>query len=775
MRKLLTLSLLLTLVLPAVAAPNIVKGRTYRFVCRSYNGTGYIAVGSLNGSQSPLCYVLNSTPSADAYWTVTATKDGHYTLCNAQTGQYITYDGEYTTYKRYLDLTDAPDGIRSEWDIESDNGYYIIRRAEEPSDVFNVRTNTGIVGTYTASWIERNEQFLLYDNFGNLVEEKDDNPTPVTEAIELQFNDKAPVWDSRYTRFMHTIPETSMGGNDYTATVTYTPVDSEKSYVLTIDGTPVSSGADYTFTEVSGGKTYTLTLSDGENEPVAAELTFTSLPIVEINGSFSSTYAPGNLRVNQWFSTGVDSLYNAKLKWRGATAMGKPKKSYAIKVLDANQASKDVSFLGLREDNNWILDAAYVDLSRIRNRVSTDLWNDFSTPPAYFAQEPKAVNGTRGRFVEVLLNGAYEGVYCMTEKVDRKQLKLKKIKMTETESTVRGCLYKSDQWSYSVLMGHDMGSRYYPQLSPAAYDNNSMTWDNWEMKYPDLEDGEIVDWEPLYNAIDFVATSSSTAFRTHVSKYFDMPVVLDYYLFIELILATDNHGKNLYWHCYNRQDTEPTQLNKQAVRMSLTPWDLDGTWGRRWDGSLTYTTPEQDFVDFLWAHEHGELTLYKRLKELDYQNWTDSLALRYALLRQSYFDEEALVERFSRYLDEFDLSGAGDRETTRWVKSDAGALDFDAERSILADWIHKRLMYLDNQYDIENVLEAVKVQQVEARVRLHGGSGRILVETDRPLRTTLYNLAGIAVRQLDLPTGITEVDGLPKGVYLLEGHKVMVK
>lgn len=775
MRKLTTLFFVLLLGGAAYATPAFKKGAVYQISCRQYYAIGSIVPGDLYGSNSPLIYKTEDQLSNAAYWKIEPTKDGHFTICNAQTGQYITYDGVYNATQRYVSLTDSPDGSRSEWDFEAYNGYYVIKRADNPTEVFNVRSGTYIVGTYESTWHATNEMFLLYDQSGQKLEEKDETATgTLTDYIDLQLNDKAPVYDQQYQQFMHTVPEDCFNGNDYAATLTYTATKEGANYTLYIDEEAVPSGSDHVFRQVEGGKTYTLVLKDGDKEIGRTPLTFTFLPIVEINGDFSSTYSQGSIRVNQWFTIGTDTLYNAKLKWRGATAMGKPKKSYAIKIQDDNLESKDVSFLNLREDNNWILDAAYIDPSRTRNRVSTDLWNDFSAAPYHKSQEPKLVNGTRGGFVEVLLNGVYNGIYCMTEKIDRKQLKLKKYKETDAEP-VRGCLYKSSQWSYSVLMGHEPAQNSYPKTHPQSYYNSQMEWDNWEMKYPDLEDGEQIDWGPLYNAVDFVATSSNTNFRTYVERYFDMPVVRDYYLFVELLLATDNHGKNMYWYCYNRNNTLTAGLGKKAVRMSFCPWDLDGTWGRRWNGTSYYTTASKNYVEHLWNYENGELTLYKRLKEIDYKSWTDSLALRYALLRQGAFHEDSLMARFSHYREAFAASGADKRETERWVKTDVGQLDFDEEDLFLREWIHERLVYLDEQYDIENVLNTVKVENARTWFSLSGGQGRLLIETQQPLRTMLYNAAGQAVRRLDIPAGVTEINGLPKGLYVVDGQKVLIK
>ncbi len=48
-------------------------------------------------------------------------------------------------------------------------------------------------------------------------------------------------------------------------------------------------------------------------------------------------------------------------------------------------------------DNNWILDAMYNDDVCMRNRVSTDLWNDIATQPYHRRKgwEKKAKTGTR--------------------------------------------------------------------------------------------------------------------------------------------------------------------------------------------------------------------------------------------------------------------------------------------------------------------------------------------------------------------------------------------
>ena len=52
--------------------------------------------------------------------------------------------------------------------------------------------------------------------------------------------------------------------------------------------------------------------------------------------------------------------------------------------------------------------------------------------------------------------------------------------------------------------------------------------------------------------IDNSVFSNNNDFIFNVGAYYDLPVFMDYYLFLELILATDNHGKNMYLYNYDQ-------------------------------------------------------------------------------------------------------------------------------------------------------------------------------------------------------------------------------
>ena len=594
-------------------------------------------------------------------------------------------------------------------------------------------------------------------------------------ADSVRLGGKDLVYDTKDKVYYATLPTTVRGGQDYTATLEAHFTQTDDTYSLKINGISPIDG-QITLPAVSCEEPYTMTVHNSTGDEVAsASVNFTFLPLVEVTvpSCNGTTYTTGTLRVTYADLAGYDSTVVAAFRYRGATAMSYSKKSYAIKLRDANGNSVDREFFGLRNDNNWILDAMAVDKACMRNRVSTDLWNDFAAKPYQrrLGWEPKAKGGTRGRFVEVFLNGQYHGIYCMTEKMDRKQLRLKKfVPATETTTdTIHGTLFKSSQWSYEVFMGHQMDTKFFPKTTPRSYDNDALseTWASYEVKYPDWED-EKIDWGPLWNAVNFVATSEDAVFESGVQSYFDFPVLKDYYLFIELMLATDNHGKNMFFYNYDKEG------KSYKTVLGVAPWDLDGTWGRRWDGSSSRTYPAQDFDTFLWNNEHGTFTLFHRLKNSNYWGWEQTLASRYAELREGEFTVPKLVKRFTDYRDLFAESGADKREQTKWYSYHSNiANDVD----YIATWIEARLAYLDEQYGYTPKPDGAADAPVtdEAHLAVSGGQGCIFVHSTQPRPITIHTVGGQLVRRIMPGQRQTVIDGLDAGLYIVNGRKVVVR
>lgn len=439
-----------------------------------------------------------------------------------------------------------------------------------------------------------------------------------------------------------------------------------------------------------------------------------SIPVLVLRGTFSSEYQNGT--VDFYSSHGaIPVSYEAKIKWRGGSTNteGKHKRNYKIKFKEKQQ------FFGLKADKNWILDAGQQDLFRLRNRIATELWNDFARKPYYTADGAEVFTGVRGRVVEVFLNDEYVGIYSLTETMDNKTLGLKKSK----KGFIHGQLWKTSGRGLSMMYN-----------TPPSFDNTSSTWDIFETKYPDIKDVNPTDYSPLWKAINFVVNSSDDEFKDSVAYYFDLPVVEDYYIYAQTLCAVDNIGKNMYWAIYD---------SKESPKITFAVWDLDLTVGSSYLKvyDQKYTLPNHIIK--------GYFNLIKRLIATNAGNFNSQVRERYWSARKDVLSTDSLIARYKSYYQLLKKCGAAERETQRW-SGDTDILeqkiDYDKEMEYIANWITRHMKVLDRQ--LFNDPNAIKSSRVAAN------------ESD-----DVYTLQGIKV----------DPNHLGSGVYIKGCKKIFIK
>ena len=496
-------------------------------------------------------------------------------------------------------------------------------------------------------------------------------------AQEIIIGGHRAALDTLNSIWLCSIPQDNFGKN-FTATVSY---DTDVR-TLVIDGTAVSNEGTYTFTNVEGGKEYTVTAYKG-NELVTGHITFTWLPIVELEGVFNSTYSYGTVRVSEPDSAYAEPLM-AKVKWRGGATnvSGKNKRNYRIKFVNEDSTKANHRFFGLRNDNSWILDAGQMDFLRVRNRVSTDLWLDFARQPWYADSVGHVRNGSRGQMVEVLLNGAYVGIYNMCEPIDRKQLKLERY--DAENRTFHGVLWTAYSRTGTTTMSNP-GKR---------YSSLKIYWDGFELKYPDYDEINRYNWTALDEAVKFAYRADNSDIQLRIDSmqyYFDLPVMQDYYIFVATLQALDNESKNIYYACY---DTQGSHV------LTMVPWDLDVCLGANYAPNVSMpdmVKPERSVTEWMMHIPMADM--------MDVPEWRDQVNERYNELRKTVFNTDSLVNRYWAAINELENCGAAAREENRWSKDTDLAkkpLNLHNEMEYVEDWIRRRMAYLDeNVFPIE--------------------------------------------------------------------------
>lgn len=406
-------------------------------------------------------------------------------------------------------------------------------------------------------------------------------------------------------------------------------------------------------------------------------------------------------------SSQADSLllpsHSIGIKVRGKTSAGFPKKSYSIEFVDSTNTETDVQLMDMRSDDDWILDAMYIDHARMRNRLCTDIWNAYNRIPHY-DQEPTAINGTRGTFVEVMLNGKYNGLYCLTERIDRKQLKLKKYK-----EGYRGVSFKAITWDN--LMG-------YCSYDPKA-PKETLIWNGFESEYPG--EASYAGWEYLQEFLEYQSAEHTTdeEFSEAIHQHVHWDNLIDYTLLVNAICAPDNIAKNIYLSIYN------VQVDR---RMFFTPWDMDATFGRTYDGSYLGEYGFTGAVPF--ANQ-----LISRLWEGNVDNFRQALFKRWNELKHTTLSPDSVAARINEYRALFQTTGAFAREQERWPALCAS--DLTQETKFMIAWYTRNVEVMDEA--INN--SAAGIISPQARTRLYIADNQLIVDA-ADATVTLYGTRG---------------------------------
>ena len=402
----------------------------------------------------------------------------------------------------------------------------------------------------------------------------------------------------------------------------------------------------------------------------------------------------------------------AKFKTRGATAQQftmKPSLNMKLRSADYEE-EVDSALLGMRSCSSWILDAMAIDRICMRNRVAFDIWNEFSKLP--YETNFGSRNGTEGRFVEVYINDKYYGIYCLSDRINRKLLDLKKVKEVDGgEMLVRGVLYKSG--TSDIGNQNEFGYN-------ADYTACTIAWHNaWELSFPEDYASEAV-WKPLQDAI---LTGKSA---DYVKKYFFLENIADYELHVTALAIEDNMGhKNHYFSIRNiNKDidaVDPDDANRR--RFVITPWDLDTSLGGNYrgdnyDGNYTNWAVKDVAKNAFYPISaiHGDATYQAILK----QRWIEG--------RKGAFSITSVNQKLETYRDLFIKSGAWQRMIDRFGVTNGGPMlvaDLAKEIGLIEKWYENRFHEMDEFFGITDGIEGIIA--------------------DTQSNTSVYNLSGQAV------------------------------
>lgn len=387
------------------------------------------------------------------------------------------------------------------------------------------------------------------------------------------------------------------------------------------------------------------------------QVVFTGLPILCIDSEEEIRYDEvyGQMRL-LLADTKEDWCFESRMSShiRGGSSRLNPKKSYKMTLYKENQTGSgslrqnQVSLLGMRKDDEWLLYAVYSEDTKIRDKLSLDIWNESGAA----AMEQKGHYGWHMEYIEVFQNDTYWGLYGLMEPVDYKQLALTR----EGEAQPEDFLYKQKDSGVFELKGNH--------------------------RVEDEAHFKMLDTYLAYLEAD------DAAFAEKMPDLIDVDSALEVWLYLQAVLGMDNVERNIFY---------PTLYEDGGYRMYFMPWDMDYSWGNVHDFEALNRSR---FSEEIWTMRIA-WKLGDRLIRLNVDHAREKVVRRWKELRKTVYSDEYLRRQIDAYVHQVMDSGAFDRDEIRWYDSQHSRefeqlKDLACQRmAFLDEWLSDPLSYLE--------------------------------------------------------------------------------
>jgi subtilisin-like proprotein convertase family protein len=317
------------------------------------------------------------------------------------------------------------------------------------------------------------------------------------------------------------------------------------------------------------GQVLSWSITFGNNPATYFTIQSSSLPIFNINTNGQNIPDEPKITAQMgviWNGEGIRNFVSDAfnhyqgvigIETRGASSAGFPKKSYSIELRDFTGAELEQSLCGYPAESDWVLSAQYTDKTLMRGIISFEMMRQMG----WWAP--------RSRPVELFLNGAYQGVYILMERVKRDDNRVDIAGLSANDNSgddlTGGYILKVDKNSGSSDPGWN--SRYLPL--PAG-DSIYISY-----YYPDAADITPQQTQYIKAYIDSFETALIGPDYQHpdsgYQRYVDVERAAEAFIIQELTRSIDAYRKSFYLY---------KDKNSNGGKIKFAPvWDYDLSFG----------------------------------------------------------------------------------------------------------------------------------------------------------------------------------------------------
>lgn len=350
--------------------------------------------------------------------------------------------------------------------------------------------------------------------------------------------------------------------------------------------------------------------------------------------------------------------YNGKIdiEIRGSSSQEDPKKQYGLSTKMADGiTNNNISILGLPADNDWILNGLVFETSLMRNYLCYNL----SRMIGEYA--------SRTVYCEVIINGEYEGLYLLLEKVKQGHERVNVVKIDKNDNSypnlTGGYITKADKTT-----GGDPIAWTVPQDVAFIH----------ELPKPaDVTPLQSYYIKSQFDKLSISASTGNTSFTEGYPSVIDLPSFIDYMIINELSANADAYQYSTYYH-----------KDRNGKLRAGPIWDQDLTFGY----DLFFWGLDRSKTD-TWQFSNGDNEGPAFWKDL-FRNpeYKCRFAKRWnQLIQPGHPLNEAAIDRFVDTTDSL-LSEAVVRENARWGTS----MNHAYEIQQIKNFIHDRIAWMTN-------------------------------------------------------------------------------
>ena len=243
------------------------------------------------------------------------------------------------------------------------------------------------------------------------------------------------------------------------------------------------------------------------------------------------------------------------IELRGESSQGFAKKSYGIEIWDWQGNDLDASFLNFPAEEDFILYGPYSDKSLLNNVFAMKLGNDLGH------------YSSRTRFVELVIDDDYKGVYVLMEKIkrDNDRVDIANLDITDLagDSLTGGYIFRIDKGLYDGWQSN------YPVFSftDSLY---------FQYYYPDentIQPAQKAYIEAYVDSFEsaIAAPTFMDAFGNHYTEFINLRSFVDNFILNEMSKNVDAYRLSTYFH---------KDRDSKGGKMTAGPlWDFNLAWG----------------------------------------------------------------------------------------------------------------------------------------------------------------------------------------------------